>query len=145
MLTTFTGCFGYISLFTALEMKTAHVNSLLGCISFLIWVFLNVAAFLIQAKLFHILCKLRKSCTLNPRKGDEKKIEKLKSKIEGFEVVFEGLKDKLFLQQSFLFIFNLKIYIFYAAASYFPYTPLVPTIVNTFTGFCTLFTLSLQS
>ena len=65
-------------------------------------------------------------------------LEKLKASFEDFEVIFNSYKDESFLQQSYLFLFCLRLYLFYMVIGYLFAHPIVQTSIISVMGLMVL-------
>ena len=135
--------FGNIAFYSSLEFMTAgDFGPLLSIISLSICIFVNIIALIVLGKIICVLRAIRRS--LNPglatittttteQSPAWSNISRThhKGEFDDYEVIFEGLKSKSWMQQSYIVICIVRIYIFGILITYPFKCPLLQIIAIT--------------
>ena len=113
-LTLFMSTYGEIVLFSSFEFRTVDVFQLNSIMSLLACIVMNIIALYILIKVFRVIISRRRS-TANPQTTTNSIQE---AKWTGYTMLFEEFKDKLFLQQVYVPISLVRIYLFYVIIAY---------------------------
>jgi len=104
-------------LFTALEMRTLHLDSVAGVISFLLCIAVNVGSIYIMYLILDITWAIRKSKKkVTPLEGEQKK--ETEKKWANCQTLFAPYQEFWYYQHIYLFLFLVRVGLFNAMLGY---------------------------
>jgi len=121
----FLGYFDLLIIFTSLELRTLHVDTFLGTLSFIICVTINIAAMIIVYKSFEVIFTLQKLKRLETNGDASNK----SGDLDQYEILFKISKDATYSQHLFMAIFIIRTYLFSLIIGYLFDHPLAQAIL----------------
>ena len=132
LLLIFCGNIDEVILYSSLEFKTLSINTFLSFFSFLICLWFIAATFFVVWQSIHIVTTYQKLANLSDPDSEQLALIKLLlGKWESYYVLFRGYKDDKIIKQAFMFIFVIRMLIYYIIVAYMIDFPLVQVILIT--------------
>ena len=136
LLVLYVSSYDQIVMFSSFEFRTLNVYKIGPIMSFLLCIIFNVLSVYILVKMLIVLISIRRSSLQQNNRVEmvsDQSVNSINnaSRWTEYEVVFDEYKDASFLQQAYLLILSIRIYLFYVIISYICDYPLVQMILIT--------------
>ena len=121
--------FDEIILYTSFDLLTSNLFTALPIVEWMLCLTINLFVLIIVAKSFFIIWNLQRVNVRTPNIQQSQSSINTEPKYLDYEVVFKSYKDSSFLQQAFLPISLVRIYVFHLIIAYAFKYPLIQSIL----------------
>jgi len=139
----FLGYFDLLIIYTSLEFRTLHLDSFLSSLSFVICIFVNVAALIVIYKSIQVIIALQKSRKLELELERENNANG--QGLNQYEILYKVSKDAAYSQHLFMAVFIIRTYLFSLIIGYLFDHPLAQAILIIILNLAMLFYLILNT
>lgn len=124
-----------IILYSSLEFRTIEFGTSASIISFLVTLIMIGITVAIPARLFHIFYKMHTIYKQYRYNNSHSQVRKFENGYMGYSGVFEDFLKKSVLQQGFVCVYLIRMYLFYIVISYLYISPIAQAIINILLNF----------